>query len=283
MGLSLTWVNNQGMVCNDSFRTAFSSKPSLSFAYDNLYYEPDVCVPYKIIGNTSYKLTTDEVKSVVNFIIRFDFSRRLVYGVNQAGEFLGVVPFNTVFKEVPIQPPDGAYWVWDFNKNDWKYVMAVDANGKYIGNVEPGTYAALVPQAPSQPWMVWDFQAAQWKDGRILDDFKDLKIEQIDIYIRNHIEAGFTSSALGSPYHYDYQLEDQINLADAVSLGTSVMYKCTDSSGNKTLVLHTASQIQTVRNDATNFKMQLLQQSAELKQQVAKIISINDLNNIVLP
>ncbi len=282
MGIGLAWSNNQGFVVSNGVKAELVSKPSFSFNFDALFCEPDTNNLFKVNGSFSNDLTSAEAKEVLDFINTFDFSKRLVVGVDQNGFFLGKVLFSSVYKEVSAVPPDTGNWVWDFVKSAWSFIQAVDANGRFVGNAAPGTFAALVPQSPSEPYMVWDFPTKQWKDGRTLDDFKGIKKEEINSYIEKLIVKGFDSSALGTPYHYDNQITDQVNLADAVTLGTSVMFKCTDATGKKALVQHTSSQIQDVRSDSIKFKMQLLQQADTLKQQAANALTIDDVNKIVL-
>lgn len=282
MGIGLAWSNNQGFVVSNGVKAELLSKPSFSFSFDSLFCEPDTNNIFKVIANTSNDLSDIEVKEITTFITAFDFSKRLVMGVDKNGIYLGKVSLSSAYKEIPVAPPAAGNWVWDFVNSAWSFIQAVDANGRFIGNAAPGTYATLVSQAPSQPYFVWDFQTKQWKDGRTLDDFKTIKKEEINSYIEKLLVKGFDSSALGSLYHYDNQITDQVNLSDAVSLGTSVMFKCTDMAGKKALVQHTASQIQTVRADSIKFKMQLLQQADTLKQQAANALTIDDVNKIVL-
>jgi hypothetical protein len=89
--------------------------------------------------------------------------------------------------------------------------------------------------------------------------------------------AGFTSSALGSPYTYPSSEADNLNLNGSITAsllptaavaGWTTDYLCTDSTGNAALRPHTAAQIQQVGIDAKAFETGIV---AHLEAQLAQV------------
>jgi len=91
------------------------------------------------------------------------------------------------------------------------------------------------------------------------------------------ITAGFQSDALGAPYFYTSQLDDQLNLTGAVLRGLDMPYACRDEQGVKEFRLHTAEQLRQVGDDFTLYKLQLLQHANALKQQLDIALEAGDL------
>ncbi len=91
------------------------------------------------------------------------------------------------------------------------------------------------------------------------------------------ITAGFTSDALGAPYFYTSQLDDQLNLTGAILRGLDMPYACRDVQGAKEFRLHTAEQLRQVGDDFTLYKLQLLQHANTLKQQLDAALDAGDL------
>ncbi|WP_411821245.1 hypothetical protein [Leptospira sp. 'Mane'] len=83
------------------------------------------------------------------------------------------------------------------------------------------------------------------------------------------IVSGFTSLALGSPYKYDSNMEDQSNLLANVARNTSVKHKCTNANGITFLMDHTAEQIKQVLEDGSVRKTEILTRYRELVNQIA--------------
>lgn len=90
------------------------------------------------------------------------------------------------------------------------------------------------------------------------------------------IVSGFWSSALGGPYQYSSQLEDQLNLTGVILANMDTLYGCRDASGAKDLRLHSVVQIRQVGDDFTAIKLQLLQKANILKRQLDQALVAGD-------
>ncbi|UZD95753.1 hypothetical protein LOY64_01710 [Pseudomonas corrugata] len=103
------------------------------------------------------------------------------------------------------------------------------------------------------------------------------KVAEISLVCEVKITSGFRSAALGEPYQYDSQVEDQLNLTGVIIAGLDGFYPCRDGQGKKDFRLHTFAQIQQVGDDFTTFKLELLQKANNLKQRLDFALSANDL------
>ena len=83
---------------------------------------------------------------------------------------------------------------------------------------DPAIYANIVWEADS-------ISQAEL-DATHLSDYKSKKIMEFAEFANNEIIKGFVSSALGNPYFYDSELEDQINLIGAVTSASEMYYSC---------------------------------------------------------
>ena len=92
-----------------------------------------------------------------------------------------------------------------------------------------------------------------------VEQIKEAKISALREQCAASILGGYTSSALGAPYHYPAQVVDQVNLlgsiADSTLPGTDLstfatLYACCDVTGVWAKRPHTAAQIQQVGRDA---------------------------------
>jgi hypothetical protein len=103
-------------------------------------------------------------------------------------------------------------------------------------------------------------------DDEIAKGLYDDKILEINAACESEITDGFWSSALGSAFFYDSQLEDQLNLTGIIQAATDSRYPCRDDQGVKVFRDHTATQLQLVGDDFIKLKLQLLQKANVLKQ-----------------
>lgn len=87
----------------------------------------------------------------------------------------------------------------------------------------------------------------------------------------------FDSSALGAPYLYSSQLDDQLNLTGMILRGMDGLYACRDESGGKEFRPHTAEQLHQVGDDFTTFKQLLLQKANRLKKLLDQALADRDL------
>lgn len=105
----------------------------------------------------------------------------------------------------------------------------------------------------------------------------DDQILAINLACEKQITDGFWSSALGSAFFYDSQLEDQLNLTGIIQAGTDSPYPCRDEQGVKVFRDHTAAQLQQVGDDFVQIKLQLLQKANLLKQELDAALAAVDL------
>lgn len=122
-----------------------------------------------------------------------------------------------------------------------------------------------------------------WMEGRWVlnhDAVYAAKVAEINQACETAITGGFISSALGSPFEYGSQLEDQLNLTGAVLRGLDLAYPCRDDQGVKAFLLHTIEQLNLVSADFTLFKLQLLQKANELKLQLDQALADGDLDTL---
>jgi len=132
--------------------------------------------------------------------------------------------------------------------------------------------ALLAAQAARVPPhnMKWDATAASGAGGWVLDVAKAAaeKLNIINTACAAAIVGGFSSSALGAAHTYNSKLEDQVNLTAVASAGIDYPYQCTDATGVKAEVLHTAAQIKKVFADGMTFKSAQLTKFRSLKAQL---------------
>lgn len=109
-----------------------------------------------------------------------------------------------------------------------------------------------------------------------IEQLHQAKLAEINAACESAITGGFWSSALGTPYQYDSELEDQMNLTSAVLAGVSLTYPCRDAAGVKTFIEHSAEQIRQVGTDFTLMRQQLLQRANELKNELDTALAEQD-------
>ena len=129
----------------------------------------------------------------------------------------------------------------------------------------PSGYTTKKPR-PDQVW-----KNGEWVDdiGAILAALYEQKLQEVNDSCNHHIESGFVSSALGAPYRYSSQMDDQINLTGMVLSGLDASYACFDANLVKGFRPHTAAQLHRVGQDLVRFKQSALQHADNLKQDLA--------------
>lgn len=109
-------------------------------------------------------------------------------------------------------------------------------------------------------------------------------IDAINLWVANAITAGFMSSALGSDFHYQSQIEDQINLSGLANSGGEWPFKCSaDNGATWAYVNHTSAQLKDVVSAGIAFKLKALLQGEILKAQVRATASQAEVDAIVWP
>jgi len=119
----------------------------------------------------------------------------------------------------------------------------------------------------------WDIAEFEWA--------KLNKCAEINAACEAAIIGGFVSLALGSPHTYDSNRDDQTNLIGAHLAGVARPYPCTDASGAKVVLQHTASQITQVFNDGVLFKEAHLTKAATLKAQLDAATTVADVQEVM--
>jgi len=124
----------------------------------------------------------------------------------------------------------------------------------------------------------WTFLAGEFLRPAALDlqDRHTTLASVLNASCERAITGGFYSAALGDPHQYSSQLDDQLNLTGAILRGLDMPYACRDEHGVKDYRLHTAAQLRQVGDDFTLYKLQLLQHTNELKQQLDLALAARD-------
>ena len=212
---------------------------------------------------------------------------KMVYQTNQLGLYVG----QAEAEESPLEPgvfliPGGcvetappkipAYKAACWSNGKWSLVDYFDGLIVYsITTGEPQTITGLGP-IPSGYTVKKPGPDQVWKDGEWVDDIGAIlaalyeqKLQEINTGCNRHIESGFISSALGEPYRYSSQMDDQINLTGMVLSGLDASYACFDANQVKGFLPHTAAQLHRVSQDLVRFKQAALQHADNLKQDLA--------------
>ena len=83
---------------------------------------------------------------------------------------------------------------------------------------------------------------------------KEKVLKDLKENLKNTIGKGFSSSALGVPYHYDIdKLQDQVNLIGAKLANREILINCTSQTDIKIPRMHTAIQCDIVFNDGVDW------------------------------
>lgn len=113
-----------------------------------------------------------------------------------------------------------------------------------------------------------------------LADMKVSKVAELTAACGKFIVSGFASTALGSVYRYDSDIESQLNLVGSVALASPIPYTCTDLTGVKTARNHTTDQMKQVLADGAAVKVQAIAKFRALRDQVLAATSISEIEEI---
>jgi hypothetical protein len=122
----LTWVNSTGYMDNGVVKGTLAVKPSFTFVYDSLYYEPDDNNLFYFVGNTKNLLSVSELAEVTNYLTLSTGDDLLVQGVDAAGNYIGFKAKSQVAAVVVSPPPTSDPWLWDFTNNIYVASPKVD-------------------------------------------------------------------------------------------------------------------------------------------------------------
>lgn len=115
------------------------------------------------------------------------------------------------------------------------------------------------------------------------------QVDFVDAACQGAIYAGFTSSALGTPYTYPAKATDQQNLSASVlasllpgaTSSWTTDFWCADPAGNWALRAHTAAQIQQVGVDGKSAISTAIAKKVQLESQIAAATTIAAVQAIV--
>lgn len=101
-----------------------------------------------------------------------------------------------------------------------------------IGEFYPTAKATVVGNSSDYNNINWETTAISKEelDLAYLTRIKTLKILDFSEKARQEVTMGFYSNALGSPYYYDSEPEDQLNLIGAVATAQNIPYSCRAST-----------------------------------------------------
>lgn len=104
---------------------------------------------------------------------------------------------------------------WIFNSEE----LIIDLQQRFSPELIFIDITNAVPQ-PSEGWLYSNGICTQPSVGYecTLDEFKQIRIEEINNECKTEIISGLMSSALGEPHRYDTDLEDQLNFSQAMAM-----------------------------------------------------------------
>lgn len=147
-----------------------------------------------------------------------------------------------------------------------------------IGEHYPGTVCYTSGSPFDYNSIVWESTSIPQAelDAVRLTCYKTTKIAEFSAICKAEIEGGFVSSALGSPYWYKSEIEDQLNLVGAVAAHSDLQFPCRVGSitADKQYVLHTAAQLQMVIADGITLKLSTMQKLNDKKIAIMAATSI---------
>jgi hypothetical protein len=168
------------------------------------------------------------------------------------------------------------------------YIKYGNPEGTAISITTDGGTTIYAPY-PCGTWHAADIQKyldnggviEPWKTPEeLLVDKKTAKFAELDGLYDNATQAGFQSSALGTPHFYPSNLEAQLDLVGTVVRGKPGPFACMDQNGVKAPRNHTYPQLQKVLDDGAAYKLSLYTNLATKKAQVEAASSIEEVDNI---
>lgn len=129
----------------------------------------------------------------------------------------------------------------------------------------PNGYTLKKP-APHQVW-----KSGQWVDDlhAVLTSLHAAKLAGFEQHHQDHLRAGVSSSALGTPHRYGSQLADRVSLLELVTANLDAEYPCHDEQSDRRYRPHTREQLRQVvedlalANQAAALQLDRLQRAAD--------------------
>ena len=198
----LTWDGISGLVGRDGERETLPDKPNaLGFTFDTLYYEPDAENYFKVVNNKKIALTAEERQTCIDYIGSFKFSQPHTHVVDENGVYQGVGAPEGYFATVPYGPDDDGNYIWNFDTQQWDWIIGVDEQGNYLGNRPFYELHMLVESEPPADYYIWDFTSSAWVDSRTLEEIQAQGIVDID-RVAGEIRSKFITVAPGQEGTY---------------------------------------------------------------------------------
>jgi len=176
----LRWQKDRGQLRDAKGGYDFFEKPAFSFNYNSFNYDP--VGRYYDDNQPLDKRQQVEIEAFA-YAIRRDHPNTVV-AADVDNKFIGWVDVGDprIGKIVPVAPPTDDHYVL-VGDNEWRYVIAVDAQGSYLGNIDASTEGVtLVDTQPNDVRkQVWSFRKSTWVEQPL--DLRTLQLNtmsQID-------------------------------------------------------------------------------------------------------
>jgi hypothetical protein len=220
---------------------------------------------------------------------------KIVYQLDALGIYVGqavadlspledgvwLIPRDCV-STAPPTVPKGKAARWDGRR--WKVVESYQ--GLLAYNTITREAVAITQPGPLAEGYTLDVPGPGqiWKDGQWVDDQATAmanlfasRMAAVNSACQLTIIGGIWSSALGTPHQYATQLEDQLNLTGLILRGIGGGYPCTDETGVRDYLDHSAAQLSQIGDEFTTFKMAALTKANDLKAKLAEALAAHDL------
>jgi len=205
--------NQSGLCDKGEGKFNYWVKPELSFAFDSLFYEPTNHI--KVIAGEWIALSEAEIAEIeiqiyqVKELSPQENPAETSHVVDGNGSYLGEIPTTDALADSTVTivaeaPPGDGFYLWNKQSQAWFKIQAVDAEGKFVGNVPYGSYAQLVDGPPPKDYMIWDFANDDWVDARPLGVIIAELHSTIDQAAGN-LRAKYITSVVGQAETYIYK------------------------------------------------------------------------------
>lgn len=193
-----------------------------------------------------------------------------------------------------------------------KYLASVDADNTVLGSAvqhdpDDGPAPILTPPPPGERYEEIDEpfirdhssptavaklvgRTVVWIETASLDQMRMRKIEEMNQACRQKIIGGFVSSALGEPYTYPANNQDQANLVASVTdslipglpEGWVTPFWCVDNNGVWAFRPHSAAQIQRVGKEGKAAILEAMTVNENLRTEIMTA-DLSQLESITWP
>ena len=192
---SVSWSGNYGVVQTNGVNFPLGSRPTLSFEFDSVYYEPDLGNQFKVVNNVNIPLTESEISECSHFGTFFlDVADYPVQAYEPEtkiwrGTMMKTEAQNQGLEYVIGDVPDSP--VARRTEDGWDKIVAVILDDGWYRLQPDGVCERCVLFMNQQEWdafphpttgtQKWNFVTETWEDYRTLDKAK----ENLDQFLRN--------------------------------------------------------------------------------------------------